>query len=392
MEEIVRSLPEHFGALAAQLGDRLLSAAIRSEDLSSLSAVRFYTGQSRLVSGLVYIGSQQQLLTKKSLYVYKGATVIACEATHSLLAGDDRFREATVVEVAVSGAVVFNALSRILGTSAYTPPMETRGGLAWTWDQILSSKLLASQDIYDALLNSGLQVNTFFRVVTVVLRHPSAWDDKLLALRGRLEKLLPDISFVARNRVLTALVFSSDRSRKPDWSEEEVCRVLEEFGAVLMTGHQSRDYAMVRTLSLICQRCLEVAMNMTGESAGPIYDIDDYSMYYAIDMCAQRCAQVFGHMDILLLVHPSVVALRRYDQAEGADYLDVLEQYLRCNGSIAKTAEALYVHRNTINNKLSRIRQMLEMDLEEGGVRQLLLFSCQTLRYYEQILNGVIRK
>lgn len=392
MEDTLRQMPEHFAALASQLGDRLLAAAIRSEDLPSLSAIRFYTGQSRLVSGLVYIGSQQQLLARKSLYVYKGATVIACEAAQSLLTEDERFREATVVEVSVSSAVVYNALSRILGNSPFTPPVETRGGLAWTWDQILSSKLLVSQDIYDALANSGLEVNTFFRVVTVVFQQPNPREDKILSLRSRLEKLLPGVSFVVRNRILTGLIFSPERSRKPDWPEEAVCRVLDEYGAVLMSGHQSRDYSMVRTLSLICQRCLEVAMNMSGEGSGPVFDINEYSMYYAIDMCAQRCAQVFGHMDILLLVHPSVVAIHRFDAANGTDYLEVLERYLRCSGSIARTAEELYVHRNTVNNKLLRIRQMLELDLEDGSVRQLLLFSCQTLRYYEQILNGSIRK
>lgn len=390
MEKAVRQLPEHYARLCKQLGRNVISCTVRTGDIQSLGAVRLFGGQNRLTSELVYIGSQRQLLGVRDLYVYRGAAVIACEAERPLLAGDPRFSGATVLETASGTAAVYNALSRILTESDYAPPVDTRGGLNRVWNQILSSKLLARQDIYDALVNSGLPVNTFFRVATVVFLQPRTDAAKFNALRTRLERLIPGTAFVARNKTLTTLLFSPERAG-PAVDSPELRQTLEEYGAVMMIGHQSRDYSMVRTLCLICQRCLEVAVNMDGSEAGPVYDINDYAMYYAIDLAAQRCGQIFGHLDILLLVHPSAVVLHRYDQANDTDLLSVLENYLLSSGSVAKTAERMYVHRNTINNKLSRIRQLLDLDLEDGSIRQLLLFSCQTLRYYERFLNGQIR-
>ena len=72
--------------------------------------------------------------------------------------------------------------------------------------------------------------------------------------------------------------------------------------------------------------------------------------------------------------------------------LEVLHHYIRNSGSLAKTSEEMFMHRNTVHNKISRLRSMLPFDLDDGSVRQLLLFSYQTLQFYEKILNFEIKK
>ncbi len=52
----------------------------------------------------------------------------------------------------------------------------------------------------------------------------------------------------------------------------------------------------------------------------------------------------------------------------------------------------LFVHRNTVNNKIGKLKTLLPFDLDDGRMRQLLLFSCQTLHYYALILHFAVRK
>ena len=52
-----------------------------------------------------------------------------------------------------------------------------------------------------------------------------------------------------------------------------------------------------------------------------------------------------------------------YDEKNESDLTTVLRTYLKHNGSVKETADELYVHRNTINYKLSRIEDLLGMDL-----------------------------
>lgn len=52
-----------------------------------------------------------------------------------------------------------------------------------------------------------------------------------------------------------------------------------------------------------------------------------------------------------------------YDEKNKSDLTIVLRTYLKHNGSVKETADELFVHRNTVNYKLSRIEDLLEIDL-----------------------------
>ena len=61
--------------------------------------------------------------------------------------------------------------------------------------------------------------------------------------------------------------------------------------------------------------------------------------------------------------------LLEYDKKNNSDLAVVLRSYLNHNGSVKETADELYVHRNTINYKLTRISELLDMDLSQLNTR-----------------------
>jgi len=58
-----------------------------------------------------------------------------------------------------------------------------------------------------------------------------------------------------------------------------------------------------------------------------------------------------------------------YDKANDSDLCYVLSKYLKNDGSVKDTAEELFVHRNTINYKLGKISQILDMDISSMNAR-----------------------
>lgn len=56
-------------------------------------------------------------------------------------------------------------------------------------------------------------------------------------------------------------------------------------------------------------------------------------------------------------------SLIEYDKNNETDYYDFLKIYIENDGSIQKTADALYVHRNTVNYKIGRIKKIINMDI-----------------------------
>ena len=59
----------------------------------------------------------------------------------------------------------------------------------------------------------------------------------------------------------------------------------------------------------------------------------------------------------------AVSKLAEYDAQRGAQLLGTLEEFLRRRGSIAATSEALYVHPNTLRQRLRRIGELSGVDL-----------------------------
>ena len=59
----------------------------------------------------------------------------------------------------------------------------------------------------------------------------------------------------------------------------------------------------------------------------------------------------------------AVAKLAEYDAQRGAQLLGTLEEFLRRHGSISATSEALYVHPNTLRQRLRRIGELSGLDL-----------------------------
>jgi purine catabolism regulator len=68
------------------------------------------------------------------------------------------------------------------------------------------------------------------------------------------------------------------------------------------------------------------------------------------------------------------------ERAGKTDLLETLRVYFECNGNVAQTAKALYIHRNTLLYRLDRIRQVGNLDLDDAEARLQLQLA---LRAYE---------
>src|SRR3954463_8002060 len=64
--------------------------------------------------------------------------------------------------------------------------------------------------------------------------------------------------------------------------------------------------------------------------------------------------------------------LRRYDAEHHGDLVKTLAAYLRCAGNSNRTADALYLHRNSLRYRLARIRALTGLDIDEPDTRPAL--------------------
>ena len=86
-------------------------------------------------------------------------------------------------------------------------------------------------------------------------------------------------------------------------------------------------------------------------------------MFYS-DMGIYKLLMGIEDKDIMEEYYDKTIRpLSEYDQKNNSDLSVVLRSYLNHNGSVKETADELYVHRNTINYKLNKISEILDIDL-----------------------------
>jgi DNA-binding PucR family transcriptional regulator len=71
------------------------------------------------------------------------------------------------------------------------------------------------------------------------------------------------------------------------------------------------------------------------------------------------------------------------DGDKRADYLKTLRLYLENDGSVAETALENYTHRNTVNYRIRKIRDILGVDLNDADTR----YRLRTVLYIREFLD-----
>ncbi|NLT13887.1 MAG: hypothetical protein GXY05_06045 [Clostridiales bacterium] len=99
-----------------------------------------------------------------------------------------------------------------------------------------------------------------------------------------------------------------------------------------------------------------------------VHFYDHYAAHHAMELCSKS-------FDPLQFCHSAIIKLWEYDREHDTDFLESLRIYLTNNQSIGKAAGALFIHRNTMTYRLSKILEITNLDLSDTDVTFNLLFS-----------------
>ena len=71
--------------------------------------------------------------------------------------------------------------------------------------------------------------------------------------------------------------------------------------------------------------------------------------------------------------------LYSYDRDHGTSYCETLLEYLVCERNAVATAQTMFLHRNTLRNRLNKIDELIGTDLDNADERMRLIISLNTL-------------
>jgi purine catabolism regulator len=86
------------------------------------------------------------------------------------------------------------------------------------------------------------------------------------------------------------------------------------------------------------------------------------------------------HADLVSFCRETLGALIDYDTEQKSSLIDTLEAFFERNGNLSQTAEALFVHRNTLQYRMERIAEIAGIDLDNAETRLALQLALKAYR------------
>lgn len=152
---------------------------------------------------------------------------------------------------------------------------------------------------------------------------------------------------------------------------------------LLKAGVSFRYWSFENTRIYYQQACSAYEM-------GTLYDPDKWC--YMFEDVALRYFMHYGASRIppRHLCHPVLVELFRYDEANGTDLLHTMEAYVNNNCNAVTAANQLFIHRNTFYQRMSKIQELMDVNLADQEVRLYLQLSSYLIAmYYYEKDNGL---
>lgn len=99
------------------------------------------------------------------------------------------------------------------------------------------------------------------------------------------------------------------------------------------------------------------------------------------ELAIYRLLLGMDNKDIIKEFHDETIGdLEVYDKVNNTDYVELLISYFDNNCKINETAKSLYLHRNTVNYKINKIEEILDLNLNDIGDKSKIYLSLM-IRY-----------
>lgn len=165
-----------------------------------------------------------------------------------------------------------------------------------------------------------------------------------------------------------------------DWEAQapELFGILRQENLLAGVSRELHDPGQLRQFYLQATTALEIGLRLGRPDR--FYRYDDLSSF-----------ALFGSIprdELELYCHQKVQELGAYDNAHGTELCITLQVYLEQAKSLARTAEILFIHRNTVRYRIKKCMELINSDLEDGNEIFAYILSLRILEFHRKFPPG----
>lgn len=186
----------------------------------------------------------------------------------------------------------------------------------------------------------------------------------------------------------TIIIHSYDGfTHPPRLPIDELSGLLKKYKAVAGISNGMRKLSEMRLMYILAKKSLESGKALLGNTKN-VFFYDDTMLFSIVSLVAQSFQSQNDSDDIILLGNPILSAVIKHDPQGKKNLAETLIQYIINGCSTSRTAEAMHMHRNTVNNRISLIEKIVGKDFMYDGMLQAkLLFTYYIIQYYTIVMH-----
>ena len=252
------------------------------------------------------------------------------------------------------------------------------GQLTKLLSDIFSFQSKDSDSIYQRLSSLTHKIGRYIRFVIISSSSGSELPQTFIE---DLKMIFPNCNMAPYENFVIVLLSVPDHLHRYIFDEKAFNDLLKKYNAYAIISRTSNMVLGLRTVYLQSKEMLDMIGPMDLTKGARFTHFEDISDYYRVYLCASCFREHYGHNMLVYLSHPIIAKIIRYDNANGTDLFDVLSIYLENDCNVAKTADIMHFHRNTILNKVTKICQTFNIDMDNSKLKEDLDYSCLIARY-----------
>lgn len=241
--------------------------------------------------------------------------------------------------------------------------------------ELLENKIYKSDVLKDRLKSADWHIQDYFHLITIPLYKNNTSLYYHNYFREEISGKITISKITLFNDTLIVLL-NSGKERHLDYAKTLLADIINQHELKAYISNRfdnllslSNQYYLLKEIALV--------IDLMPELNKGLFEANDYlqiSLLQASDK----------HMDLSKYVCKEYENLNQNDQKHGSSYIKTLLAYINCACNIKKSAECLYLHRNTMRMRLTQIEQIIG-PLNDGAKLQRIYASDLIVRLKNRI-------
>lgn len=188
----------------------------------------------------------------------------------------------------------------------------------------------------------------------------------------------PHCCAFAYNNTIICIYSTAEEVQRWENQHPALSQILEHWKLVAGVSRRFSELNELREHYLESVHALEIGRALERPTCFFTYDF--YSVFHmfqelppgsSIRYCNQRIRE-----------------LDEYDRVHNAQLCITLQVYLENTRSLARTADLIFIHRNTVRYRINKCMELLHSDLEDGNEIFCIILSLRILEYERKLSSG----